>query len=116
VALLLWGTYAPYFWAGTVGLGAAVTIGLVQGLRGSWNIGAVVAMGILVNIAAIAKRLIIVTPSLTHGSLLPYGHGVYIPTWVEVAIIVGLMSLGALAILAFSKLFPIVPLESEHAS
>lgn len=75
-----------------------------------------VAMGILVNIAAIAKRLIIVTPSLTHGSLLPYEDGVYVPTWVEVAIIIGLMSLGALVILVFSKLFPVVPLDSEPTS
>ncbi|GAB4334367.1 MAG: polysulfide reductase NrfD [Dehalococcoidia bacterium] len=116
VALLLWKTYAPYFWTGIAALGAATILGLVQALRGRWNIGAVVAMGILVNIAAIAKRLIIVTPSLTHGSLLPYEHGAYTPTWVEVAIIVGLMSLGALVILAFAKIFPLVPLQSEQSS
>lgn len=116
VRLLLLGTYAPYFWGGIVALALAVGLGLAQGLRGRWSIGAVVAMGILVNIAAIAKRLIIVTPSLTHGSLLPYEDGVYVPTWVEVAIIIGLMSLGALVILVFSKLFPVVPLDSEPTS
>lgn len=116
VALLLWGAYAPYFWAGVAGLGIAAVIGILQGLTGRWTIAGVVAMGVVVNVAAIAKRLVIVTPSLTHGSLLPYGHGVYIPTWVEIAIVVGLMALGALALLAFSKLFPIVPLPREQES
>lgn len=115
VSLMLIGSYAPYFWAGIVGLGLAVLIGMVQGFQGSWSIGAVLAMGVLVNIAAVAKRLIVVTPSLTHGALLPYEKGVYIPTWVEIMIVIGLMALGALVMLAFSKLYPIVP-ASEHSS
>lgn len=115
-ALMLWGAYAPYFWAGVAGLGLATCIGIFQGLTGRWTVAAVVAMGVLVNVAAIAKRLIIVTPSLTHGSLLPYGSGVYIPTWVEIAIVGGLMALGALVLLAFSKLFPIVPLARGQES
>jgi len=116
VRLLLAGVYAPYFWAGVVGLSAAAVLGIVQGLRGRWSVPAVVAMGVLVNVAAVAKRLIIVTPSLTHGSLLPYPDGVYIPTWVEISIVVALMALGALVMLGFAKLYPILPLADEQAA
>jgi hypothetical protein len=42
-----------------------------------------VVAGILVNLAAIGKRVLIVVPSLVSGALPPYGEGSYRPTWVE---------------------------------
>jgi len=106
--LILTGYYAPYFWVGMGALALAVGLIAMQALSGRWSIPLLVASGALVNVTAVAKRLIIVVPSLTHGSLLPYGTGLYIPTWVEGSIIAGLMGLGALMILLFMKVFPIM--------
>ena len=81
-----------------------------------WNVGALVAIGLLVNVGAMGKRYLIVVPSQTHGQLLPYGDGVgsYSPTWVEYAVAVGLFSLGALLIGIFMKLFPIIELDDSR--
>jgi Ni/Fe-hydrogenase subunit HybB-like protein len=111
--LLLLGRYAPYFWVAMGALALAIALNAWQAFTGRWSIALVVASGVLVNITAIGKRLLIVTPSLTHGALLPYEPGTYVPTWVEVAIILGLMALGALAILLFGKVFPIIELAPE---
>ncbi|MFQ5594957.1 MAG: NrfD/PsrC family molybdoenzyme membrane anchor subunit [Anaerolineae bacterium] len=64
--------------------------------------------GVLVNLAAIFKRLLIVVPSQTHGTLLPYSTGSYSPTWVEYSIIVGLFAFGTLLYVIFIKVFPIM--------
>ncbi|MEE8422061.1 MAG: NrfD/PsrC family molybdoenzyme membrane anchor subunit [Dehalococcoidia bacterium] len=105
---LLTGEYAWLFWS-TVGL-LIISLLLVFGQFATrrYSIGLLVTAGVLVNLAAIGKRYLIVVPSQTHGSLLPYDVGSYAPTWVEYAIVVGLMALGALAIVVTFKLFPIM--------
>ncbi len=65
------------------------------------------------NLAAIGKRYLIVVPSLTHGSMLPYETGSYSPTWVEYGIVLGLFAAGAAAIAIFMKISPIVELPEE---
>jgi molybdopterin-containing oxidoreductase family membrane subunit len=70
--------------------------------RLSW----IVISGVLVNIAAVIKRFLIVVPSQTHGTLLPYGVGSYSPTWVEYSIILGLLAMGTLFFVLFIKVFP----------
>ena len=65
--------------AGVAALAVAV-------LRRSIIAGTVLS-GVLVNLAAIGKRVLVVVPSQTHGSLLPYPIGSYSPTWVEYSII-----------------------------
>ncbi len=69
--------------------------------------------GILVNMAAIGKRYLIVVPSQTHGTLLPYSTGFYSPTWVEYSIILALFALGTLLYILFIKVFPIVEVPEE---
>ena len=74
-----------------------------------------VASGVLVNLAAIGKRYLLVVPSQIHGTLLPYGHGSYSPSWVEYGVIIGLFALGTLLFAAFMKIFPIIALpEAER--
>jgi Ni/Fe-hydrogenase subunit HybB-like protein len=68
-----------------------------------------VTAGLLVNAAAIGKRYLIVVPSQTHGSLLPYSAGTYAPTWVEYSIIVGIFALGTLLFTVFARVFPMLP-------
>jgi Ni/Fe-hydrogenase subunit HybB-like protein len=75
-----------------------------------------VVTGLLVNLAAIIKRYLIVVPSQTHGTLLPYNIGYYRPTWVEYSIILGLFALGTLIYVGFVKTFPILEVEIEEKS
>ncbi|MFQ5947269.1 MAG: NrfD/PsrC family molybdoenzyme membrane anchor subunit [Acidimicrobiia bacterium] len=110
---LISGTYAPIFWASVALLVVPLAMLLWQAITRRWSIWALVAIGLLVNLAAIGKRYLIVVPSQTHGSLLPYETGSYSPTWVEYAVIVGLFALGVLLIALFVKAFPIMEIEEE---
>jgi molybdopterin-containing oxidoreductase family membrane subunit len=113
---LLAGRYAPIYWTSVaLLLFAVITLG-VMALRRSWHLGWVVAAGVVVNLAAIGKRFLIVVPSQTDGMLLPYDPGSYTPTWAEIAVIVGLFSLGALLLVGFLKTFPAVPLDIGESS
>jgi Ni/Fe-hydrogenase subunit HybB-like protein len=98
----------------SLGLGALFVLSLVPLLWRSSIASAVVA-GLLVNVAAIAKRVLIVVPSQTHGGLLPYGTGSYTPTWVEYSIVVGLFALGTLLYSIFVKVFPIMEIEEGRS-
>lgn len=104
---LLYGQYANIFWTSVAFLVISFVLLFVQFARSRYSIGLSVLVGILVNLAAIGKRYLIVIPSQTHGSLLPYTTGTYTPTWVEYSVIVGLCALGALLFMLFMKLFPI---------
>jgi len=108
---LLFGEYAPVYWSSVGALVVSVVALAVMALRRSWGLGWVVAAGVLVNLAAIGKRFLIVVPSQTHGMLLPYEIGSYTPTWEELAVVMGLFSLGALLLVGFLKTFPAVPLD-----
>jgi molybdopterin-containing oxidoreductase family membrane subunit len=114
---LLTGPYAWMFW-GMVGILALSLVALLsQFLARRFNLWSIVVAAILVNVVAIAERLLLVLPSQTHGRLLPYDTGSYTPTWVEYSIIIGLMALGALAMVAFFKVFPIMSMpESEETA
>ncbi|MEX2557691.1 MAG: NrfD/PsrC family molybdoenzyme membrane anchor subunit [Actinomycetota bacterium] len=108
IRALLVGDYAPIFWA-SVGM-LIVPLGLLvtQFLRRRVSIGAMVASGILVNLAAIGKRYLIVVPSQTHGTLLPYGTGTYTPSVTEIGVVAGLLAFGALSYVVFAKVFPVM--------
>jgi len=108
---LLFGAYAPVYWSSVAAVVVSVVALAVMALRRSWSLGLIVAAGVLVNLAAIGKRYLIVVPSQTHGMLLPYEIGSYTPTWEELAVVMGLFSLGALLLVGFLKTFPAVPLD-----
>jgi molybdopterin-containing oxidoreductase family membrane subunit len=111
---LLTGRYAWLYW-GAVAMLVVPAIGLSwQVLTRRWNIGWLIAFGIAVNFAAIAKRFLIVVPSQTHGTLLPYEVGSYSPSWVEYCVVLGLFGLGALMIGTFFKVFPALPLHRKE--
>jgi molybdopterin-containing oxidoreductase family membrane subunit len=111
---LLTGDYAWLFWS-TVGL-MVVSLLLLFGqfALGRYRLSLLVTAGVLVNLAAIGKRFLIVVPSQTHGRLLPYETGTYAPTWVEYAVVFGLMALGALAIVLTFKIFPILNIRTPE--
>jgi len=111
---LLFGEYAWIYW-GSVALLVIPGLGLLwQAFKRHWNVGWLVAFGIAVNLAAIGKRYLIVVPSQTHGTLLPYEVGSYSPSWVEYGVVLGLLGLGALMIGTFVKVFPPIPLREDE--
>jgi len=111
---LLVGNYAWMFWssAGLILVSFLILFG--QFLRHRYSLPLMVTAGVLVNIAAIGKRFLLVVPSQTHGSLLPYGAGVYSPTWVEYSIILGMFALGTLAYALFARVFPIMEIQESE--
>lgn len=108
VETLLYGEYAALYWSTVAFLLIPLALLSYQALRNRWGVPLLAFSGFLVNAAAITKRYIIVVPSLTHGTLLPYGPGFYAPTWVEYALIIGLFALGGLLVALYVKLFPIM--------
>ncbi|HXF82905.1 MAG TPA: NrfD/PsrC family molybdoenzyme membrane anchor subunit [bacterium] len=107
---LLFGPYARIYWPSVAALVAAFYLLLRQFLTGRYSIAVTVLCGALVNVAAVGKRLLIVVPSQTHGAMLPYPSGTYTPTWVEYSIIGGLIALGTLLYIVFTKVFPVIEL------
>jgi Ni/Fe-hydrogenase subunit HybB-like protein len=112
---VLTGAYAPLFSVSVAALAGSALSLFVQFVTHRYRLGLIVACGVLVNVAAVGKRLLIVVPSQTHGALLPYRAGTYVPSWVEISVIVGLLALGAFLYFLFAKFFPIleVPATSE---
>jgi molybdopterin-containing oxidoreductase family membrane subunit len=102
------GSYAWLFWSSVGLILISFVILFGQFLRQRYNIPLIVIAGVLLNVAAIGKRYLIVLPSQTHGSLLPYSFGTYSATWVEYSVILGLFALGTLAYMAFIRVFPII--------
>ncbi|MEE8346118.1 MAG: NrfD/PsrC family molybdoenzyme membrane anchor subunit [Dehalococcoidia bacterium] len=111
---ILIGHYAWLFWLSVGFLAVSAVALFIQYVNRSYSIPLIVAAGILVNLAAIGKRYLIVVPSQTHGRLLPYETGTYAPTWVEYSVVIGLMALGALAVVLFFKVFPILHLDQHE--
>jgi molybdopterin-containing oxidoreductase family membrane subunit len=108
---LLTGEYALLYWSSVAALVLSAIALIYQAVKQRWNVGWLVTIGILVNMAAIGKRFLIVVPSQTHGTILPYATGWYRATWVEYATVAGLFALGALMIGLFIKAFPALPME-----
>ena len=102
------GSYAWLFWTTVSFFILSFVIITGQFASRRYSISLVVVAGVLANIAAIGKRDVIVVPSQTHGTLLPYPPGTYTPTWVELAVILGLFGLGMVLYIVFTKVFPIM--------
>lgn len=115
---LLFGEYAWIYWGAVGTFVIALVLLLVRAALPSLRsaVWPVVAVGGLVNLGAIGKRYLIVVPSQTKGTLLPYDEGSYTPAWTEFALIIGLIALGVLAYLLFTRYFPIVELPRPATS
>lgn len=108
ITALLTGEYSRLYWLSVACLVVPFVLLLGQCVLRRYSLSLIVVSGVLVNLAAIGKRYLIVVPSQTHGTLLPYGIGAYAPTWVEYSIILGLFALGTLLYVLFVKVFPIM--------
>lgn len=107
---LLTGDYAWLYWLSLACLAGSFVLLARQYFKPHYSVHAAVVAGLLVNLAAIGKRFLIVVPSQTHGTLLPYKIGSYSPSWVEYGVIMGLFALGVLLYSIFMKVFPIMEL------
>ncbi len=108
---VLRGPYAIYFW-GMIIIGFIVPM-LILFYPKTKNVTGVFVASALVTAALWLKRIIIVVPALVFPNI-PYETGVYIPTWVEWALVAGVFGLGGFIYAIFVKLFPIVELEAAH--
>lgn len=111
---LFYGAYAWLYWLALGLLVVSFALLVWQYFRPRYTFVAGVAGGLLVNVAAIAKRFVLVVPSQTHGTLLPYGSGSYSPTWVEYSVVMGLFALGTLMVVGFMKVFPIMEIPESQ--
>ncbi len=102
---LMRGAYALPFWSFVIG-GVILPV-LIVALPWTRTIPLITIASVLVNIGMWLKRFIIVVPSLAL-PLLPTSWGVYVPTWVEIAITLGSFAGFALIFTVFSKFFPII--------
>jgi len=111
---IVMGVYAPAFWSMIVAFLGAVGILGVQFLRRQPMIGWTAIAGLLVNIGAILRRYLVVVPAQTHGHYMDYAPGFYAPNWIEISVMLGILSFGVLAFIAFMRLFPIIPMHAYY--
>ena len=107
---LISGDYSQLYWLTLALLILSLGLLVYQFISGRYSIAMIAVSGVLVNFAAIGRRYLIVVPSQTHGQLLPYGIASYNPTWIEYAVVFGLMAFSALIFVLFIKVFPVFKL------
>jgi len=98
---LFWGELGLFFLAGSVLFWAAWH-------RRFWP-GWVVAASALSVAAVGLQRYVGLVSWQTHGLLLPYPPGSYTPSWVELAVVGGVLALSLLALLPAVRLIPFAP-------
>jgi len=99
------GPFWPYFW-GMVLTNLAIPILCLVRL-GRRTIGKVFIASLSVIVGMWLERFIIVVPTLSNPRL-PFGEGVYLPTWVEWGEMAGSFALFALFFVLFTKVFPVI--------
>lgn len=109
----LFGSFSTIFWSMTsLGLIIPFLYLLIQAFRPNYvNIGWTAFMSVILVIAFWFKRYLIIVPTLSLGI---QEVGVYNPTWVEIAIVLGSFALPALLYTLLAKLVPLIELEEGH--
>ncbi len=99
------GPFWPFFWGMALTNFVIPILCLVR--LGRHTIGKVLTASVSVLVGMWLERFIIVVPTLSNPRL-PFGEGIYWPTWVEWGETAGSFALFALFYLLFSKLFPVI--------
>lgn len=105
------GPFWPLFWAMVLTNFVVPVLCLVRLRRRT--VGKVLTASIAVLIGMWLERYIIVVPTLSNPRL-PFGEGLYWPTWVEWGETAGSFALFALFYLLFTKLFPVISIWEIH--
>jgi Ni/Fe-hydrogenase subunit HybB-like protein len=109
----LLGSYALEFWGGLAGLFVAAALLLRPPRRRQGRVRAVVLAGILVEVSVFLHHYGLLLAWQTHGLALPYSPGAYRPTWIEWAVVFGIVAVSILLLLPAVKLVPFAPLATE---
>ena len=110
---LLAKAYGPLFWSELVCLFVAAAL-LWQGARrGKLSRCLTVSAGVLSMAAVFLHHYILLVAWQTHGLSLPYQPGAYVPTWIESAVVLGIVALCLLLLLPSVRLIPFAPLVFE---
>jgi len=99
------GPFWPFFWGMAVTNFVIPVLCLVR--LGRHTIGKVLIASLSVTVGMWLERFIIVVPTLSNPRL-PFGEGIYFPTWVEWGELAGSFALFALFFVLFTKLFPVI--------
>ena len=114
-ASLLTGTFAVPFWLSVGGLVAALAFLTAQALRPElFSVAGSVAAALAISAAILIKKVVFVVEGLLYGTREPlasmFAEGSYVPSAVEVVLVVGTISTSVLVLLVLTKLIPIVEL------
>ncbi|MEE8390134.1 MAG: NrfD/PsrC family molybdoenzyme membrane anchor subunit [Anaerolineae bacterium] len=107
----LWEEFASIFWPVVLLCFVIPVVVLANPLTRTITGTVIVSVGI--NIGMWLERYTVVVPSLTRPRL-PYGIGVYRPTWEEWAITAGSFAAFALLFTLFTKVFPVIAVWEVH--
>ena len=106
---LLGDAYGALFWSE---LGLFFLAGFML-WRALWRRGlrpwVVVAASVMSAAAVTLQRYLLLVAWQTHGLLLPYRPGRYSPSWVEVAVVAGIVAFGLLLLLPAVRVIPFAP-------
>lgn len=99
----LTGFYAPLYWA-MISFCAVLPLILISGTVRRHFVG-MLWLSIFINIGMYLERFLIIATSLPR-KYLPQTWGDYVPTWVELAILLGSLAIFVTLFLIFAKLMP----------
>jgi Ni/Fe-hydrogenase subunit HybB-like protein len=106
---LLSPTYAPFFWSEVAIVFVAAALLWRKARRRNLGSGLVVGAGLLAQVAVFLHHYLLLVAWQTHGLALPYHPGTYTPTWIECAVVLGIVALSVLLLLPLIRLIPFAP-------
>ncbi len=107
---LLADAYGSLFWCELACLFIAATLLWRGARRRKLGVRLAVGAGVLVQPASFLHHYLLLVAWQTHGLALPYHPGVYAPTWIECAVVLGIVALCLLLLLPSIRLIPFAPL------
>jgi Ni/Fe-hydrogenase subunit HybB-like protein len=110
---LLADAYGSLFWYELACLFIAATLLWRGARRGKLGARLVVGAGVLAQVATFLHHYLLLVAWQTHGLSLPYQTGVYAPTWIECAVVLGILAFCLLLLLPSIRLIPFAPLVFE---
>jgi Ni/Fe-hydrogenase subunit HybB-like protein len=106
----LLGSYGGLFWGAVVGLFLAAGLLLTAMRRRRGRTATLVVAGLAVEVALFLHHYYLLVAWQTHALALPYSAGHYLPTWVELAVVFGVVAISVLLLLLAVRLIPFAPI------
>jgi Ni/Fe-hydrogenase subunit HybB-like protein len=107
---LLAESYGWLFWGELASLFIAALLLWRGALRGRLSPRLAVFAGVLTMAAVLLHHYLLLVAWQTHGLSLPYQPGAYLPTWSEIAVVLGIVAFCLLMLLPAVRLIPFAPL------